>query len=58
MREQRITPRLADWLIALAVVFLALVGLAMLDEYDRIEADTAAMQAATARIQMMREARP
>ncbi len=42
MGAQRITPTFSDWLLVLAVLFLALVGLAMLDEYNRIEADTAA----------------
>lgn len=56
--RQNITPRRSDWLIAAAAVLLALVGLGMLDELNRLEQSTQAMQADTQRIRMAREVRP
>ncbi|MDP2432922.1 MAG: hypothetical protein Q8O33_12930 [Pseudomonadota bacterium] len=52
---QGITPRPIDWLLAVLVVAVFLVGLGLLTEYVALETETLAYQAITNRIE---EARP
>jgi hypothetical protein len=58
MRGQRISPRVGDTVLAVVVIFLALAGIGLMEEYARLDRDYQVLKAGAARCRMAMEVRP